>query len=70
MACVGNGVGCVAGETEAGAVVQSLQTNGRILAGIMRLQTTQVILFGVLGCSQRVRADADTPATVLLMMQL
>ncbi len=40
MACVGNGVGCVAGEAGTGAVLQPLQ----MFAAIVHLQPPQVIL--------------------------
>ncbi len=48
------------------AVLQSLQTNGRMLAAIVRLQ---VILLWFLGCSRRVRADADRPLIVSVMLR-
>ncbi len=51
------------------AVVLSLQTNGRMLAAILWLQPPQVIPFWLLRCSRRVGADADTPATVSVMLQ-
>ncbi len=50
-------------------MLQSLQTNGWMLAGIVRLQLPTVILFWFLGCSGGgVKADADTPATVSVML--
>ncbi len=67
MTCPGNGVGCIAGEAGAGAVVQSLQTDRQMLAAIMWLQPPHVILFWFLACLRRVRADADTPANISLV---
>ncbi len=51
------------------AVLQSLQTNGRMLAAIVQLQPPQVILFWFLGCPHGVMADADTPASVSVMLR-
>ncbi len=45
------------------AVLQLLQTNGLMLAAIVRLQVLQVILLWFLGYSRRVRADADPGKT-------
>ncbi len=67
MACAGDDVGCVAGEAGAGAMEGDavvVADERRMLAAIVRLQPPHVILFWFLGCSRRVRADADTPATV------
>ncbi len=69
MECAGNGVGCVVGEAGAGAVVQSLQTTGRMLAAVARLQSPQLILLCFPRCSREVKADADTPATISVMFR-
>ncbi len=50
-------------------MLQSLQTNGRMLTAIVRLQPPQMILFRFLGCSRGVRADAGTSATVSVMLR-
>ncbi len=52
------------------AVLQSLQTTGRMFVAIVQLQPPRMILFRFLGCSWGVRTDVGTPATVSVMLRL
>ncbi len=73
MACAGNGVGCVAGEAGAGAVVcgAAVVADERPDVGSNRAAAASAgesdFLF--LGCSKGVRADAGTPAPVSVMLR-
>ncbi len=73
MACAGNGVGCVAGEAGAGAVVggAAVVAVERPVVGSNRAAAASAgdsaLVSGVL---TGVRADAGTPATVSVMLRL
>ncbi len=72
MACVGNGVGCIAGKAGAGAVVggAAVVADQRPDVGSNRAAAASAgdsaLVSGVL---TGVRADAGTPATVSVMLR-
>ncbi len=71
MACVGNGVGCIAGEAGAGAVVggAAVVADERPDVGSNRATAASAGDSGLVsGVLMGVRADAGTPATIPVML--
>ncbi len=70
--CGGKGVGCSAGEAGAGAMVggAAVIADERPYVGSNRAVADSAVDFlWFLGCAWEVRADAETPATVSVMLR-